>query len=936
MECLEDRCLLSGGVGDFPCGPAPFDIASGSPDGNLWFTESGANKIGKMTTAGVLAGEFSTQTPNSTPLGITHGGGGATDTGYWFAEAGGISGQSKIELIDSSNGAITNQIVTNDDPKMITSFIALYNGLPYPALWYTDTANNRIGTVTTSGAQLPHIVLPGGAEPWGITVGLNGNIWFTEAGRSMIGAANIYSRTFSEFALPANSQPRNITARPDGVWFTEDNGNKIGTLDYNGKNYREFVVPTQNSHPWGITTIGTDDTIWFTESATGASKIGRLDDTGVIKEFTLPRAATTSYGITAGSDGNVWFDEYNAAAIGRIALDKPLHATGKTVAATEGGSFAGVVASFTDDDPLAVASNFTATIDWGNNFTSAGTIVKNGKGFDVVGNSVSYAEEGAYSIKVAITDIDDGHDLGGSTAEATSPIKVADAPLGGGGFLFNAGEGAAFTNQPLAYAIDFGGPEPLSSYTVTIDWGDKSPTSSGTLTVINGLFQVTGSHTYAEEGGYPVASTVRDEGGSSTTLSSTANVNDAGLIPTAVSLSGTEPAVFTNVPVATFTDAGGPEDPSNYTTTINWGDNTPTQSGSVVFANGVFSVVGSHTYSDECSCTITVSILDAEGLPYYVFSTVNIGDAPLTPVGTTVGMTEGTFFSGAVGSFYDAAGREAPNAYDVVVDWGDNHQSSALLQPNAAGGYDIIGDHSYAEEGTYNITASVQDDGGSNTIVASKANVVDAPLSAVAFGFSGTTGVPINNQLLAIFADAASPEPVTNYSASVDWGDSSVDMATISPLGTLFLVNDSHTYSSSGSFTVTVKITDEGGSLVSATATATILGQGPSPGGANPFALLQENVDRPVDEVINATRGPLHGDMPKPAAASASVTSLDHDLSRQVVDKLFGQVVQASANRRSPHLVAPTRMQRDWQVLTPAPGGKSEPIDWLTLADPWV
>jgi PKD repeat protein len=508
----------------------------------------------------------------------------------------------------------------------------------------------------------------------------------------------------------------------------------------------------------------------------------------------------------------------------------------------------------------------------------------------------------------------------------------------GGGFLFNAGEGAAFTNQPLAYVVDFGGPEPLSNYTVTIDWGDKGPASPGTLSLNNGLFQVSGSHTYAEEGGYPVTITVHDEGGSATTVMSTGNVNDAGLIPSAVSLSGTEPTVFSNVAVATFTDTGGPEDPSNYTTTINWGDSTPTQSGSVVLANGVFNVIGSHTYADEGSYPITVSIADAEGLPYYVFGTANIGDAALTPVGTTVSMTEGTFLSGAVGSFNDAAGREAPSAYDVVVDWGDSHQSGALLQPNANGGYDIIGDHTYAEEGTYNITATVQDDGGSHTTVVSTATVADAPPSAVAFALSGTTGVPINNQLLAVFADAAPPEPVGNYSASVDWGDSSVDTGTISPLGTLFLVNDSHTYNTSGTYTVKVTIMDEGGSSTFATAISTITGANPSPGGPG----FLENVGLQGDLIANALPDTLRGgrtNQPANIGAARTTSLADGRLSGQAVDKPFSQaevrhpLTENSASWRSRHLGVPGNMHTEGKASKLAPWDQSEPIDWLAQAD---
>ena len=63
-----------------------FSISSGfnqgittGPDGNLWFTKTGANKIARMTTAGVVT-EFTVPTPVSEPFGITAG----PDGNLWF------------------------------------------------------------------------------------------------------------------------------------------------------------------------------------------------------------------------------------------------------------------------------------------------------------------------------------------------------------------------------------------------------------------------------------------------------------------------------------------------------------------------------------------------------------------------------------------------------------------------------------------------------------------------------------------------------------------------------------------------------------------------------------------------------------------------------------------------------------------------------------
>ncbi len=53
------------------------------PDGNLWFTEEGptANKIGKITTAGVVT-EYTIPTAGSQPLTIVAG----PDGNLWFTE----------------------------------------------------------------------------------------------------------------------------------------------------------------------------------------------------------------------------------------------------------------------------------------------------------------------------------------------------------------------------------------------------------------------------------------------------------------------------------------------------------------------------------------------------------------------------------------------------------------------------------------------------------------------------------------------------------------------------------------------------------------------------------------------------------------------------------------------------------------------------------
>jgi hypothetical protein len=86
-------------------------------------------------------------------------------------------------------------------------------------------------------------------------------------------------------------------------------------------------------------------------------------------------------------------------------------------------------------------------------------------------------------------------------------------------------------------------PESLSSYGATIDWGDGS-SSPGS---IGSGFTVSGSHTYAYGGTYPVTVTIHDEGGAVTAAQTAATVSGcSGAGPSQPSSPFNPPAVGLN------------------------------------------------------------------------------------------------------------------------------------------------------------------------------------------------------------------------------------------------------------------------------------------------------------------------------------------------------------------------------------------------------
>ena len=76
------------------------------------------------------------------------------------------------------------------------------------------------------------------------------------------------------------------------------------------------------------------------------------------------------------------------------------------------------VATFADANPNATASDFTATIDWGDGTSTRGTVVAQSGGGFAVDGAHTYANGGQFNTGVTIDDV------GGSTASATSTATV--------------------------------------------------------------------------------------------------------------------------------------------------------------------------------------------------------------------------------------------------------------------------------------------------------------------------------------------------------------------------------------------------------------------------------------------------------------------------------------------------------------------------------
>src|SRR5262249_51929529 len=163
--------------------------------------------------------------------------------------------------------------------------------------------------------------------------------------------------------------------------------------------------------------------------------------------------------------------------------------------------------------------------------------------------------------------------------------------------------------------------------------------TGGTVSGGNGLFTVSGTHTYADVGQFTVTTTLSEDGGSeaAATVPVTINVANSAPVPgQPVTITAVEGIATGDQAVATFTDPGNDTNLSDFSADIDWGDgSTDTATITLDPSTGVFTVTGSHTYAEEGTDTITVTI-HHQTASATATGTATVADAALTAQGTSL------------------------------------------------------------------------------------------------------------------------------------------------------------------------------------------------------------------------------------------------------------------------------------------------------------
>ena len=435
------------------------------------------------------------------------------------------------------------------------------------------------------------------------------------------------------------------------------------------------------------------------------------------------------------------------------------------------------IATFADNSGLP-STDYTATIDWGDGTTTAGSVSGSNGSFTVTSASGhTYADEGNFTEVVTITRTTDN-----ATITPSGTVAVAESDvLRASGTTIHGDPSVALNNVTVATFTDSNTANVAGDFVATIDWGDGT-TSTGTVSGSGGSFTVTDSHTYAQNGNDVIAVTVNEDPDNPQATAFTSAVSTAliGIAPVSGAFINVAEgaAVPAGTQIAIFSDSHNLDTSASFTASIDWGDGTTT-TGTVSGAAGSFTVTGGpHTFTgdagDERQNTVTTTLTrTSDNSSAAAFSTVNITEGDhLTVTGDNISGSQGAPLNNVqVATFSDTFTGNSASDFFAFVDWGDGTTTLGTVS-GSGGSFTVEGSHTYTTDGNDTVRVKVTEDpdGTASASGTGTATIAARVLSGQMALTSATEGTALpNNTAVATFSDTDASDMAGDFTATINW-----------------------------------------------------------------------------------------------------------------------------------------------------------------------
>jgi virginiamycin B lyase len=253
-------------------GTAAIHSAVPGPDGAVWLTEQGANRIARWDPVTQKITEF--------------------QDAYLPGKEGTDSGGQKhtIRLDPSGNVWASGLPLTKFDPET-RKFTRL-----------EEASNGRL--------------------VYDVKPDKNGDVWYTSPGTNEIGKVDGKTMKITKWPMPtANCFPRRMEIAPDGiVWIGEFNTGKMARFDPKTQTFTEYKLPGPDPTPYGMG-IDSDGNVWYNSHR--QDTMGRVDPkTGKVTEYPFPHPELSMREFFRDAQGRMWYGTNPNNKVGYFYLTK--------------------------------------------------------------------------------------------------------------------------------------------------------------------------------------------------------------------------------------------------------------------------------------------------------------------------------------------------------------------------------------------------------------------------------------------------------------------------------------------------------------------------------------------------------------------------------------------------------------------------------------
>ncbi len=315
--------------------------------------------------------------------------------------------------------------------------------------------------------------------------------------------------------------------------------------------------------------------------------------------------------------------------------------------------------------------------------------------------------------------------------------------------------------RELGVSVRYKDPGFLDTHTGRVNFGDGTPDEHITLAGENGFGRISSRHTYADDGDYTVeACALDDDGGVGCSTIAARILNRPPVVD-----AGVDQTVNLAVPAALNASYADPGIHDSHSATVDWGDGSPVEPVEIRDPHlGAARVFAEHTYAVDGVYTVDVCVADDDGGTGCDTLEVTVSSPAPPDV-----IAEDTVGAEGVLHVYPFAFAD-PNPDDThtaTIDWGDGSPVEDVSFANVLRGTGTAFPvHTYADNGTYQMTITVCDQEGLCGEAVATAEIANVPpvaddLTATAWEFR-----PITIDVLANDTDVPADLPLTI--ASVD------------------------------------------------------------------------------------------------------------------------------------------------------------------------